>query len=169
MDSMHYPNLSPLHDGRAPVLAGDAARALSNSMAVCLIGLIAGACATSSPPPIVVAPPAPKMEMVNELEVTATAYNSVVAQTDSDPTMTAHGVRLKPGMQVIAVSRDLEALGLGEGVRVRIEGLPGEWTVVDRMARRWQRRIDVYMGLDIAAALEFGRREVDVRWTIASN
>ena len=162
MDSME----SPRRNGR--VLGSSASQALSNSMAFFLVGLIAGACATSSPPPIV-APPAPKLEMVNELAVTATAYNSVVAQTDSDPTMTAHGVRLKPGMQVIAVSRDLEALGLGEGVRVRIEGLPGEWTVVDRMARRWKRRIDVYMGLDVAAAREFGRREVDVRWTVAAN
>jgi 3D (Asp-Asp-Asp) domain-containing protein len=100
----------------------------------------------------------------NELVVTATAYNSTVSQTDSDPTMTAHGVRITPGMQIIAVSRDLEAMGLSPGTRVRIEGLPGEWAVADRMAKRWRRRIDVYMGLDLERARRFGRRTVKVRW-----
>ena len=82
--------------------------------------------------------------------------------------MTAHGIRLKPGMQVIAVSRDLEAMGLSSGTRVRIEGLPGEWVVVDRMAKRWRRRIDVYMGLDIEGARDFGRRKVRLRWSPSS-
>jgi 3D (Asp-Asp-Asp) domain-containing protein len=131
------------------------ARAHGSAACLLLAGLLSGACATSTPP----AAPEPI-----RLAVTATAYNSVPAQTDSDPTITAHGVRLEPGMRVIAVSRDLEALGLKRGTRVRIEGLPGEWTVADRMARRWRHRIDVYMGLDVKRALEFGRREVDVQW-----
>ena len=127
-----------------------------------LIALYTGACATPSPRPI----PQPTPPKPNEVLVTATAYNSTVAQTDSDPTMTAHGVRLTPGMQVIAVSRDLEAMGLSPGTRVRIEGLPGEWAVVDRMAKRWRRRIDVYMGLDIEGARQFGRRKVRLRWSL---
>ncbi len=99
-----------------------------------------------------------------QLVVTATAYNSTVAQTDESPTVTAHGTHLAPGMQVIAISRDLEAMGLRPGTRVKIEGLPGEWTVADRMARRWRRRIDVYMGLDVARARRFGRRELTLTW-----
>ena len=126
-----------------------------------LIALFAGACATPAPRPMPEAKP-------NELLVTATAYNSTVGQTDSDPTMTAHGVRLTPGMQVIAVSRDLEAMGLSSGKRVRIEGLPGEWAVVDRMAKRWRRRIDIYMGLDVEGARQFGRRKVRLRWSPSS-
>ena len=136
-------------------------RQLGAMASLSLLALFAGACATPAPRPM---PEATR----NEILVTATAYNSTVAQTDSDPTMTAHGVRLKPGMQVIAVSRDLEAMGLSSGTRVRIEGLPGEWVVVDRMAKRWQRRIDVYMGLDIEGAREFGRRKVRLRWSPSS-
>jgi 3D (Asp-Asp-Asp) domain-containing protein len=66
-------------------------------------------------------------------------------------------------MRVIAVSDDLYAQGLREGVRVRIDGLPGEWEVGDRMASRWRKRIDIYMGEDEAAALAWGTRRVTVR------
>jgi 3D (Asp-Asp-Asp) domain-containing protein len=122
-----------------------------------LLVLVAAACATTRPSETGRLP-------ARELIVTATAYNSTVAQTDSDPTLTAHGVRLVPGMQVIAVSRDLEAMGLRHGTRVQIEGLPGVWEVADRMPKRRRRAIDVYMGLDVARARAFGRREVRVRW-----
>jgi 3D (Asp-Asp-Asp) domain-containing protein len=101
---------------------------------------------------------------VRELEVTATAYNSLPAQTDGDASLTAFGIRLKPGMRIVAVSRDLEKLGLREGVRLRISGLEGEWTVGDRMHRRWSRKIDVYMGVDVKAARAFGKRRVTIRW-----
>jgi len=99
-----------------------------------------------------------------ELEVTATAYNSVRAQTDGNPSITAYGIRLRPGMRVVAVSRDLEKLGLQKGARLRISGLDGEWTVGDRMHERWTRRIDVYMGLDVKAARAWGKRRVTIRW-----
>ena len=126
-------------------------------MLLVLSAIFVGACATAVPRPVLEAPR-------SELVVTATAYNSTTAQTDSDPFMTAHGVRLEPGMQIIAVSRDLESMGLTPGTRVQIEGLPGEWAVADRMAKRWRRTIDVYMGLDIEAARQFGRRKVTLRW-----
>jgi 3D (Asp-Asp-Asp) domain-containing protein len=98
------------------------------------------------------------------LEVTATAYNSLPGQTDGDPTITAWGDRLEPGMKVIAVSRDLIARGLGHGTEVRIDGLPGRYVVRDKMAKRWKKKIDIYMGNDVAAALEWGRRAVTIRW-----
>jgi len=98
------------------------------------------------------------------LVVVATAYNSVPGQTHGEPTLTAWGDRLEPGMKAIAVSRDLIALGLGHGVEVEIEGLPGRYTVLDKMNRRWRRKIDVYMGEDIEAALRWGRRSVTLRW-----
>jgi 3D (Asp-Asp-Asp) domain-containing protein len=99
-----------------------------------------------------------------ELEVTATAYNSVRGQTDGDATLTAFGIRLRPGMRIVAVSRDLEKLGLRQGVRLRISGLEGEWTVGDRMHQRWTRKIDVYMGFDVEAARKFGKRRVTIQW-----
>ena len=99
------------------------------------------------------------------LVVTATAYNSVVGQTHGDPSVTAWGDRLEPGMKVIAVSRDLLELGLTHGVEVTIDGLEGHYTVLDKMARRWKRKIDVYMGEDVEAARRWGRRKVTIRWT----
>ena len=97
--------------------------------------------------------------------VTAFAYNSTPAQTDERPNETAFGYRLRPGMKVLAVSRDLEELGLTMGTVVRIEGLDGEWTVLDRMHGRNVGAIDLYMGEDVAAARRWGRRQVTVSWT----
>lgn len=107
---------------------------------------------------------APIHEPQAQLTVTLTAYNSVVEQTDSDPEIAAWGDRLEPGMAVIAVSRDLIPRGLNRNARVRIEGLPGEYIVLDKMHRRHRKRIDLYMGLDIDAAKQFGRREVRINW-----
>lgn len=67
-------------------------------------------------------------------------------------------------MRIVAVSRDLEKLGLREGVRVWIDGLDGEWRVGDRMHPRWQRKIDLYMGEDVQAAKRWGKRRVTIRW-----
>jgi len=101
---------------------------------------------------------------LRSLVVDATAYNSLPEQTSGDPTLTASGHRLEPGMRAIAVSPDLAALGLVHGRKVRIEGLEGEWVVRDRMARRWKRRIDVYLGEDLGAAQRFGLRRVRIHW-----
>ena len=98
------------------------------------------------------------------LRVKASAYNSLPGQTSGDPTLTAWGDTLEAGMQAIAVSRDLVDLGLGHGVRVRIEGLPGEYVVRDKMAKRWRRKIDIYMGANVEAARAWGVREVRIRW-----
>ena len=96
--------------------------------------------------------------------VTATAYNSVPEQTDDQPEVTAWGDRLAPGMKVIAVSRDLIPLGLDHRAAVSIEGLPGEYLVLDKMHARWEKRIDIYMGQDIDAARAWGARQVRIRW-----
>ncbi len=96
--------------------------------------------------------------------VTATAYNSVPEQTDDDPTVTAWGDQLEPGMKVIAVSRDLIPLGLDHRAPVSIEGLPGEYLVLDKMNKRWEKRIDIYMGADLEAARAWGARQVRIHW-----
>jgi 3D (Asp-Asp-Asp) domain-containing protein len=103
----------------------------------------------------------------SELVVTATAYNSLVHQTDADPDIAAWGDRLEPGMRSIAVSRDLLQLGLTRGTRVRIDGVPGEFVVLDKMARRFKKRIDIYMGVDEEYALEWGRKKVRIFWSSA--
>ena len=113
---------------------------------------------------LLLATPLPSCAAERELEVTATAYNSLPGQTEGDPTLAAWGDRLEPGMKAIAVSRDLIALGLGHGTEVRIDGLPGLYVVRDKMARRWRKKIDIYMGNDVGAARRWGRRQVTIRW-----
>jgi 3D (Asp-Asp-Asp) domain-containing protein len=127
--------------------------------------VLLAACATARrpTPPDAAAPP--PEAAVRELEVEAHAYNSLPEQTDGDPALTASGARLRPGMRAIAVSEDLLAMGLGYGTRVTIEGLPGEWTVLDRMGPRHRRAIDVYLGEDREQALRFGERRVRIRWS----
>ena len=98
------------------------------------------------------------------LAVVATAYNSLPGQTQGDPRVAAWGDVLVPGMRAVAVSPDLLRLGLRRGVRVRIDGLRGEFVVLDKMPPRWRRRIDLYLGTDEAAALAWGRRTVTIRF-----
>ena len=98
------------------------------------------------------------------LTVTATAYNSLPGQTQGDPSLTAWGDKLVPGMKAIAVSRDLLAMGLTRGVEVTIEGLPGTYVVLDKLNKRWKLRIDIYMGTDVKAARQWGKRQVTIRW-----
>ncbi len=98
------------------------------------------------------------------LAVTATAYNSVPEQTDGDPHLAAWGDSLAPGMKVIAVSQDLIPLGLDHRTSVTIKGLPGVYLVLDKMHKRWEKRIDIYMGLDLDAARTWGKRQVEISW-----
>ena len=141
------------------------------AMALCLLAFSAcsrGKEIARAPPPSV-----PERTLIPErrapipertLQVTAAAYNSTVAQTDSRPAEAAWGDSLVPGMRAIAISRDLIPLGLGQGVTVRIEGLPGEYTVLDKMDARWRKRIYVYFGKDVAAARQWGEKQVVIRW-----
>ena len=104
-------------------------------------------------------------EYNNRLHVTATAYTSHVNQTDSTPNIAAWGDRLKPGMKVIAVSRDLlHEYGLKHKQKVRIKGLEGEYVVLDKMNKRWRKKIDIYMGKNLNKAYKWGRRKVEIHW-----
>ncbi|MEZ5476711.1 MAG: hypothetical protein R3E95_04220 [Thiolinea sp.] len=104
-------------------------------------------------------------EKSNKLRVTATAYNSLPAQTDKTPDIAAWGDRLNPGMKVIAVSRDLlHKYGLKHKDKVRISGLEGEYQVLDKMNKRWRKKIDIYMGKDRHKALKWGRKDVTIEW-----
>jgi 3D (Asp-Asp-Asp) domain-containing protein len=100
----------------------------------------------------------------HSLAVVASAYTSTPEQTNEEPFVAAWGDSLEPGMRAIAVSRDLLELGLVRGTRVRIDGMPGEYVVLDKMARRWTRKIDIYMGEDTDAARHWGVRNVRIRW-----
>lgn len=100
------------------------------------------------------------------LTVNATAYNSTSSQTVGNPTITAWGDTLKPGMKVIAVSRDLIRKGLDYNTPVRIEGLEGIFFVKDKMHHRWKNKIDIYMGEDVQKARNWGRKKISIHFLI---
>ena len=96
--------------------------------------------------------------------VTATAYNSVVSQTNSNPNITAFGDNLKPSFKYIAVSRDLLKEGFKHNTPVKIEGLKGVYLVKDKMHSRWTNHIDIYMGTDVNAAKQWGKKKVRIEY-----
>lgn len=108
----------------------------------------------------------PRPPVSKTLTVTATAYTSHANQTDSTPNIAAWGDRLAPGMKAIAVSRDLlHEHGLTRGSRVKIQGLPGHYLVLDKMNKRWRRKIDIYMGKDRRKAFRWGKKKVTIEWS----
>ena len=129
-----------------------------SGLLVPLLGVACASCAAIRPMP---------SEYENSLIVTAAAYNSLAGQTDASPKVGAWGDRIAPGVKAIAISHDLGSLGLGRGTKVRIEGLPGEYVVLDMMPARWKRHIDIYMGNDVKEARSWGRRKVKIWWTNA--
>lgn len=99
------------------------------------------------------------------MEVTASAYTMSEAETKKGNIgLAAWGDQLEPGMKAIAVSRDLIEEGLGHETRVRIDGLEGEYVVRDKMNKRWKKKIDIFMGTDVNAAREWGKKTVTIHW-----
>lgn len=104
------------------------------------------------------------------MEVSSSAYNSVASQTtEKNPALTAWGDTLKPGMKAIAVSRDLIKMGLTHNTKVKIKGLDGEYLVMDKMNKRWTKKIDIYMGVDVKASKEWGKRNATISWNKNKN
>lgn len=88
--------------------------------------------------------------------VTATIYHADPAQCNADYLTTASLKTINEanpqGHRWIAVSRDLEQHGFVFGARVCVEGagqFNGEWTVEDRMNKRWVKRIDFLVDYDL--------------------
>lgn len=101
-----------------------------------------------------------KMVVKKTLQVLATAYNADPAQTDDTPTICAWGDEARP--RTIAVSRDLERIGLTRGKVVFVEGL-GRFVVWDRMHERKRRQIDIFME-NHREARQFGVQRLTIRW-----
>jgi 3D (Asp-Asp-Asp) domain-containing protein len=68
-------------------------------------------------------------------------------------------------MKAVAVSPDLLDEGLSHGSKVKIEGLEGTYVVLDKTNARFTKRVDVYMGVDVEAAKEFGVQQLRVTWS----
>ncbi|MGM0612551.1 MAG: 3D domain-containing protein [Bacteroidota bacterium] len=102
------------------------------------------------------------------VEVHASAYNSHPSQTSyQNPSIAAWGDTLKPGMKAIAVSRDLLDSGLTYKQQVKISGLEGKYTVLDKMNYRWEKRIDIYMGNNRDSAIDWGIKTVEITWEVS--
>ena len=88
--------------------------------------------------------------------VTATVYNAVPEQTNSDPGHTASMFKLDLSNpykhRIIAVSRDL-LIKYPMGTEVRVEGAgkyDGVWIVEDKMNKRYSKRIDLLINVDMS-------------------
>lgn len=111
------------------------------------------------------------------LNLRATAYNSLPAQTDGDPHITATGATTRFG--IIAVSRDLLGSGVPYGSLVRIRDLGGYgngrgagafqeildghdlFIVEDTMHIRKREQVDVWFP-ELSTALSWGVRQVQI-------
>lgn len=92
-------------------------------------------------------------KIVYKDSVTATAYNSMVGQTDNSPWITASGTKCREG--VIASNH------LPIGTKVIIEGFGNRvFTVEDRMNKRYKKRIDIWFR-NHKDAMNFGVRKVN--------
>ena len=101
------------------------------------------------------------------LEVTATSFTLAEEETKrGNIGLTAFGDQLEPGDKAIAVSRDLIRLGLTHGTKVRVEGLPGTYTVQDKMHRRWRNKIDILF-TKRKRALGWGRKNIEIQYQVA--
>jgi 3D (Asp-Asp-Asp) domain-containing protein len=93
-------------------------------------------------------------------KVTATAYTAREAETNSEPWITANGRPSRVGG--LAVSRDLEVLGINLGDMVVIKGM-GLFRVEDRMNKRFTNRIDI-LHANLKAARIFAKQELEIMW-----
>ena len=106
-----------------------------------------------------------KKNNTRTLEVKATAYNSLAYQTKAtNPSIAAWGDTLKPGMKSIAVSRDLIDSGLTHNKAVYIEGFKKPFFVKDKLNKRYTKRIDIYMGIDVKKAKQWGVKNLTISW-----
>ena len=97
---------------------------------------------------------------VKTMTVTATAYTARKEECNAQPWITASGTPSRVG--VIAVSRDMEELGIGMGDVVIIKGM-GLFRVEDRMNKRWEKRVDI-LHANLQAAKLFAKKKVEIMW-----
>ena len=95
------------------------------------------------------------------LEATVSSYS---AQDAGGVRQGAWGDELRPGMKALAVSERLVARGLVHRTEVRVEGLPGSYTVLDRLPPGSGIDAAVYVGAPTPASRAWGTRRAKLYW-----
>lgn len=98
------------------------------------------------------------------LVVKALAYTGGCSVKSKRTPRGAWGDPLTPDIKAVAVSPDLLKMGLEYGDTIRIEGLPGEYKVLDVMHGRHAKAIDIFYGDDQCGARQWGKRTLTITW-----
>ena len=98
-------------------------------------------------------------QAIKKMIVSASAYNSEVAQTDSSPCITANGFDLCEHNEEDVIATNI----LPFGTKVKIPSIDPSrvFTVEDRMNARYQNHIDIWMR-DKNDAIKFGRKTLEI-------
>jgi len=118
-----------------------------------------------------------RVPIINSKIVRASAYNNTIRQCDDTPNIMAWNNRITEDNResVVAVSRDLEKIGLGKNTDItfQVDGDIHSKTILDRMGRYarkgGRRRYKIKNSIDILMkkyrdARKFGRKNVKVYW-----
>ena len=103
----------------------------------------------------------------NRLTVKAMAYTSCSTSGKKKSKRAARGAwgdALTDDVNAVAVSPDLLEMGLDRGDLITIEGLPGQYKVLDVMHGRHDKTIDIFYGDDRCGALQWGKRTLTITW-----
>lgn len=103
---------------------------------------------------------------LNSLRVKAMAYTAcaVGRKKSKRAPRGAWGDPLTEDANAVAVSPDLLEMGLDRGDLITIEGLPGQYKVMDVMHSRHDKSIDIFYGDDQCGALQWGKRTLTITW-----
>ena len=104
-------------------------------------------------------PLAPK----KSVRVKALAYTGCSVKSKRN-TRGAWGDALTGNVKAVAVSLDLLEMGLDRGDAISIEGLPGQYKVLDVMHGRHDKTIDIFYGDDQCGARQWGKRTLNITW-----
>ncbi|MHC1789820.1 hypothetical protein [Solidesulfovibrio sp.] len=98
------------------------------------------------------------------VRVKALAYTACSVKSKKRTPRGAWGDALTSDIKAVAVSPDLLDMGLDRGDVISIEGLPGQYKVLDIMHGRHDKTIDIFYGDDRCGAMQWGKRTLNITW-----
>jgi 3D (Asp-Asp-Asp) domain-containing protein/predicted small lipoprotein YifL len=98
------------------------------------------------------------------VRVKALAYTGCSVNSKKRAPRGAWGDALTADSKAVAVSPDLLDMGLDRGDVISIEGLPGQYKVLDVMHGRHDKTIDIFYGDDRCGAMQWGKRTLNITW-----